>query len=186
MKVCTKCKETLPLDQFYKRSDTKDGLTQQCKACTLARVNAYKAENPDRVRESHRRADKKWREANREAAAKRRNRWCEANRTRQANNIRMWASQNRHRRNATEAKRRAQKRKATPLWANADAILAIYELAYSMSSDSEQYHVDHIVPLISEVVCGLHCEDNLQVLSAGENMAKSNKLTYNDSFTRNS
>ena len=59
---------------------------------------------------------------------------------------------------------------ATPNWANLIDIKQIYETC------QEGYHVDHIVPLQNDLVCGLHCEFNLQHLTAEENLAKSNKF----------
>lgn len=37
-------------------------------------------------------------------------------------------------------------------------------------------HVDHIYPLNSPIVCGLHVEDNLRLLFAGDNIAKGNRM----------
>lgn len=70
--------------------------------------------------------------------------------------------------NFRNAKRRATKLFATPSWANLDIIKRVYECA-------EGDHVDHIIPLQGEYVCGLHIETNLQYLSPEENLIKGNK-----------
>jgi 5-methylcytosine-specific restriction endonuclease McrA len=78
--------------------------------------------------------------------------------------------------NARNAKRRSDKLLATPSWANLDLIKEIY-------ANAEGMHVDHIIPLISDYVCGLHVENNLQYLTPEENSKKSNKLL--EEFTSN-
>jgi hypothetical protein len=66
--------------------------------------------------------------------------------------------------------RRRQKSRSTPKWANKDAILAIYE-----SAELYGLTVDHIVPIRSKLVCGLHCEANLRLVSFSENARKGNR-----------
>jgi len=72
--------------------------------------------------------------------------------------------------------RRAIKRNARVGWADKNAIRQIYRLAKSKETETGvPHHVDHIVPLKSKLVCGLHVEANLQVLTAFENISKHNK-----------
>lgn len=42
------------------------------------------------------------------------------------------------------------------------------------ASTGVQHSVDHIVPLIHPLVCGLHCEDNLEITTLAANIQKSN------------
>ena len=73
------------------------------------------------------------------------------------------------------AKRRSAKRKATVKWSNDKKIRQIYSYSISISKKTGiKHHVDHIVPLISEFVCGLHNEFNLQVITEEENLRKGN------------
>ena len=66
--------------------------------------------------------------------------------------------------------RRSLKLKATPKWANLNKIKQFY------LNCPKGYHVDHIVPLQGKNICGLHVENNLQYLSAKDNIIKSNKV----------
>ena len=79
----------------------------------------------------------------------------------------------------TKARRRKH-RDATPEWLTRTQkaqIRHIYQIAITMSKTTgEQYVVDHIYPLRSEVVCGLHVPWNLRILTQEENLRKSNTL----------
>ena len=90
-----------------------------------------------------------------------------------------YKKKNRARYNANNAKREAAKLNATPNWLNSGhkaEIEGLYLYAQIFSQIGEQLHVDHIVPLQGENVCGLHAPWNLQALPASENLSKSNKL----------
>lgn len=79
----------------------------------------------------------------------------------------------------TKARRRKH-REATPLWLSRkhkSQIRQLYQAAITNTQiTGEQYVVDHIYPLRSDVVCGLHVPWNLRVVTREENLRKSNSL----------
>jgi len=85
--------------------------------------------------------------------------------------------------NGTVAKRRSKLSIATPIWLDIDHKWMIRE-AHSLRKLRElvtgvKHNVDHIVPIMSDIVCGLHVPWNLQVITARENNLKGNKITQN-------
>jgi hypothetical protein len=103
--------------------------------------------------------------------------WADANRDKMREYHSAYVKRNRELWTAQTALYRAAKKQATPVWADAAAIKAFYAQARAMKDETgKEYHVDHIVPLQSELVCGLHVEHNLQVLPGRANRRKSNKF----------
>lgn len=88
---------------------------------------------------------------------------------------RVYKKNNPHIFNARSARRRASKLQATPSWANKEHIASIYLLASINRKVGYDVQVDHIVPLQSKLVCGLHCESNLQLLQGSNNISKGNR-----------
>jgi len=75
------------------------------------------------------------------------------------------------------AKRRASKNNASSSWADKSKIKEIYKDAVLKSIEEKiKYEVDHVLPLKGKIVCGLHNEFNLQVITGSENRIKSNKF----------
>jgi len=76
--------------------------------------------------------------------------------------------------------RKRRHRNATPAWITAEQKLAMREMYLQAQKltkiTGERYVVDHIIPLISPDVCGLHVPWNLRVITQEENLKKSNKL----------
>ncbi len=76
--------------------------------------------------------------------------------------------------------RKRRHKNATPKWITAEQKLAMREMYLQAQKitkiTGERYVVDHIIPLISPEVCGLHVPWNLRVITQDENLKKSNKL----------
>ena len=70
----------------------------------------------------------------------------------------------------------ARKCNAVPIWANKQRMDDMYVLAnLATKLTGVKHHVDHLVPLKSNVVCGLHNEFNLRVIPGSENSRKGNR-----------
>lgn len=188
LKVCNTCGHELPITEFNKAKNNKDGHENKCKACRSAYHKAHYYENHERLRKQkdlyyqenkHRQVEsraayqKKYVESGR--AAEYRKEWDEANPD-YAKEYRQSPEGNAIRR-ALNAKRRAQKLQATPAWADHEAIKAIYAEARRLEDVlGIEMHCDHVIPLQGELVCGLHVETNLQIIPAALNVRKSNKF----------
>jgi len=71
--------------------------------------------------------------------------------------------------------RRKKRNKSMPLWADRKAIRELYYTARRLTAETGIKHeVDHIIPSNHPLVCGLHVESNLQVITELENITKSN------------
>jgi hypothetical protein len=158
---------------FDKDNRKTNGLSSWCKAC-------YAAKN------------KEWTSRHRSYYAARSRKWYWENRTRARTNAKArriahpermkeyfknWQKDNMHILLANVAKRKAQKIKATPQWANEFFMSEAYHLARLRTKMMGfVWEVDHIIPLRSKMVCGLHVEHNLQVIPAIQNRLKHNTI----------
>lgn len=168
-KRCTQCLVVLPLVAFHVNRKTPDGRSFPCPECVKKRQRKWRAANPDGF--------KRWQEANRERRDAYNKRWRSENVGYRAVAIAEWSKANRGRVNAKNARRIAAKFRATPAWADHDAIRAIYAEAARLTRETGIRHeVDHFYPLQGELVCGLHCEANLQILTKEENIRKLNRM----------
>lgn len=158
-KQCAKCMQIKEHSQYYKGNGS-DGLHYWCKQCIkVANAGNYlKTKSIVQNRSRHRRKEK-------------------------AEEIRAYSRAYKKQHPeivaANDAKRRARKIHANVAWANTFYINEIYALAkYRTKLHGFAWHVDHIVPLVSDVVCGLHCEFNLQVIPASVNLSKGNNYVW--------
>jgi hypothetical protein len=132
---------------------------------------AYWHANRDRYRETR----AAYYQAKKPEYKRRAREWYLENTELVAANSRSWREKNRERVAGYSHKRREIERRATPTWANMPLIEKAYEDAKLISEKSGVPHcVDHIVPLQSDLVCGLHCEQNLQIITISANASKSN------------
>jgi hypothetical protein len=160
------------LSSFNKDKAGKDGRQSICKICQRLQNKKYYQNNPDKVLQYA----KKHYQGNRDRKLRRRKEHYQNNRDRELQRQKEYRQNNRDKARAKNARRRATKRNATPPWADKAVIEAIYaEALWLQDFTGEPYHVDHIVPLKSDFVCGLHVLANLQTLPGAENIAKSNR-----------
>ena len=144
---CTKCRQFKVASDFRKDAGTATGLHGHCRHC-----------------------QDEWRSKNKQLLAHLNKDWASRNVDRCFQVARAHRQKNSHLNAARESKRRADKVRATPVWADLQKIAAFYAEAKRLSLT-----VDHIVPLNSDLVCGLHVEHNLQLLTKPENCSKNNR-----------
>jgi hypothetical protein len=185
-KVCTGCEAEKDVGEYNKQKGGKHGVMAECKCCRSRRFAQYYTANKEAEaerskaycranREAVAEQKKAYKKANKEAVAEQKKAYRKNNKEALAKQTAAYRKANPHLVNALNAKRRATKLKATPAWSNKEHIESLYLIASINREAGYDLHVDHIVPLQSDLVCGLHCEANLQLLPAINNSSKGNR-----------
>lgn len=198
-KRCSRCLEVLPLDSFNPRKTGGALLQSSCKRCSVRIALEFSRKNRDRLTAQLRakrasmtpeekRAvyerippekrrqygrDHYWRDADKSRARVRQYR--RKNKDVVSERNREWRVRNPHRNAAKAAAYEARKKRAMPQWADRSAIDSVYRVCAELNAAGGDFQVDHIVPLCSERVCGLHVAWNLQVVERSINQSKSNR-----------
>jgi hypothetical protein len=158
----------------------------ECPACAKERTDKWRAANKDRITahmrkwtashpETNRAKARAWEKANPEKRRARAKIWRDNNPDKCAEYASKYAKSHKGVVNTNTYRYRAKKLRAQPVWAKQDHIRGMYELCALFRSAGLDLHVDHIVPLQSKYVCGLHVENNLQLLHSTENVVKNNR-----------
>lgn len=156
MKICSRCRESKPLTDFYKQAASRDAHASRCKHCTREVTRAWIGAHPEKFKQHCRN-------------------WNSRNRLKRRAIAKKWRKNNPGKNVAHSLLRQTKIKRATPAWFERRAVEQIYVNAARISAETEFPHVvDHIVPLTSKLVCGLHCLANLQILSADKNTDKHN------------
>lgn len=186
-KTCRTCGQLLPVSEFGAFKRAPDGLRYDCKPCNNRKSKEWYEANKERRCEK----SKAWQAANpgktRQYQQKYQSKNAKVKAVKSLANYHankdLWRSRNKHFyathqawNNAKRAKYKASKLRATPPWANEFFVGEAYRLARLRTKMlGFPWHVDHIVPLRSKKVCGLHTHDNLRVIPGAENSSKGNR-----------
>jgi hypothetical protein len=143
---CIKCNVIKPVSEFNKQTNSKYGIRSTCKSCQQSEGIEYYKQNKEESREK----------------------------------AKEYYNDNKPKFMEKSHKRRACKLNATPCWYSELDAFVLQEM-YELSKLREEalgikYHIDHIIPLQNEKVCGLHWHANWQLLPAQQNLSKANKL----------
>ena len=193
MKFCNTCSTEKDLDQFNKRTASKDGFSPRCKPCTKAYLKKYYQDNKEQLDSKNKVTKKRWVEENREHVRAKGREYDFARREKVYEYRALRKEHIRSLENASHKKRyqanpgkykaksmlrHATKLQATPSWLTAEHLKEI-QIIYSECPAG--YHIDHIIPLQGEEVRGLHVPWNLQAIPALENLKKSTQLPTSNS-----
>lgn len=177
---CTSCNKMKQPSEFPSRKDRPKGISSICKCCKkvvdktrydlkreeiLAQKRIYMQNNRNKINESQNTR----RLLNNEMYKERDRAYYQSNlehhRSRKLNNT---------------AKRRSKKLDAVAPWMTPTEeakIRSLYKMSRKISeSTGVEHHVDHIIPLVSDVVCGLHTIHNLRIVTKLDNLRKGNKV----------
>lgn len=182
MKTCSKCKIEKLEDEFYKNKKSKTGLTSACKLCLRLSVSEY--QKTDKGKETSKRARQKFQKTQKgkDLNSKHTKKFRKTEKGKEAvkKNCKKYYEKNKSLFRFHSKFYKISKTKATPRWLSEDQIVEmkeIYKLRETLTNETGiLHHVDHIVPLRGETVCGLHVPWNLRVIPATENLSKRNKL----------
>ena len=168
MKNCSRCDFKGSLNYFprYKYKG-KYNYRTYCKMCEKKRKDVWRRDNL----EHHNKKCKEWCYKNPVKRKKSVDKWKNNNKEYYKKYYRRYRQENKCKINAATSSRRKRVQQSTPKWLTKEQKKQI-RLIYEQSSIDT--HVDHIVPLKGENVCGLHVPWNLQLLSAEENIRKNN------------
>ncbi len=157
LRNCVSCNTLKDLNNFSYLSRDWLKANYRCKDCECNRRNTYYISNTDKCLEATKLSRIKDKELNSSSYKKVEKEYCLLN---------IGA------RRAIGARYRASKFRAIPSW-ETDEDRRLLKLIYENKEDS---HVDHILPLQGEFICGLHTPLNLQYLTEKENLSKGNRI----------